>query len=158
MKAMALLIGAVSLLAGLGFANSFNDDSWRNEDSWPAYIENSPVGLHADDSELLSLQKKQYNICLDELRHRYTYWEMGECQLQDVVEAANRLDENRIDPPTTDEARTDLYLSRLDFAKYLNIRARDSNRPKQEVMNIVDQKVAKAFEVAVEIQIAKLKE
>jgi len=127
------------------------DEPWRGEDTWPEYIQNNPIKVAQDDSVKARLLKERYNVCLDELRHRYAYWEMGKCELQDLLDNIHRLEDARRSLPVTagDPA---LGTQLLEFAKYIETLSDPILRPVQDEMNIASQKSARAFRLSVEIQ------
>lgn len=152
MKTKLLMIASVLLVASVAYAQINQDKPWQLEDTWPAYIQDSPLGIDADDDEAARLLKKRYNVTLEELRHRYTYWEMGECQLQDVFDNVQRLESARESLPEGVGRPPTLQEERLKFAKYLEIRANPQKRPAQVNMNFADAKSAEAFRLSIEVE------
>lgn len=152
MKTKLLMIASMLLVASVAYAQINKDKPWQLEDTWPAYIQNQPVAINADDNDTARLLKKRYNVTLEELRHRYTYWEMGECQLQDVFDNAQRLELARETLPEGVGRPTALHEQRLDFAKYLEMRANPQKRPTGRNMNFADAKSAEAFRLSFEVE------
>lgn len=140
------------LIATVAYAELNEDKPWQLEDTWPIYIQNHPIDVEANDTESTRLLKKRFNVTLEELRQRYTYWEMGECQIQDVFENVDRLESARESLPDGIGRPATLSDQRLDFAKYMELRANPQKRPAQKNMNFADAKSAEAFRLSIEVE------
>lgn len=152
MKVPLSIAAVLLLIATVAYAQINKDKPWELEVTWPIYIQNHPLVFEANDTEPTRLLKKRFNITLEELRHRYTYWEMGECQLQDVFDNAARLESARKSLPDGIGRPATLNGQRLDFAKYIELRANPQKRPSQKNMNFADAKSAEAFRLSIEVE------
>lgn len=152
MKTKLLMIASLVLVATVAYAQINNDKPWQLADTWPTYIQNRPVAIEVNDTETTKLVKKRYNVTLEELRHRYTYWEMGECQIQDVFDNVQRLELARETLPNGVGRPATLPEQRLDFAMYLEKRANPRKRPTGRNMNFADAKSAEAFRLSIEVE------
>jgi len=152
MKFIASTAAVLLLIATVAYAQINKDKPWELEDTWPVYIQNHPISLEAKDGDSTRLLKKRFNVTLEELRHRYTYWEARECQLQDVFDNVDRLELARETHPEGIGRPTTLNEQRLDFAKYLEMRANPQKRPVQRNIDFVDAKRAEGFRLSIEVE------
>lgn len=152
MNSVLSVAAVLFLIATVAYAQINKDKPWELEDTWPIFIQNHPLVVEPNDNESTRLLKKRFNITLEELRYRYTYWEMGECQLQDVFDNVDRLESARESLPDGIGRPATLNKQRLDFAKYIELRANPQKRPSQKNMNFADAKSAEAFRLSIEVE------
>ena len=152
MKVASTVAVVLFLIATVAYAQVNKDKPWQLEDTWPMYIQNHPLVVEANDNESTRLLKRRFNTTLEELRHRYTYWEMGEGQIQDVFANSERLESARESLPDGIGRPATLNKQKIDFAKYMELRADPQKRPSpRKNIYFAEAKSAEAFRLSIEI-------